>query len=241
MVCNSGVSLVPDVHGKLHHFVNSGLYDALFIMEDEETRTLWNHVTGEGLYGKHAGYKLPVSNLMQMSVKQALEMDPDMHIAISDRPYHGGGESPSAAYSPDNDRAELMDMFAETLGQEDARLPRMEMGLGIWSDKSRSYRFYPAGTVRKQGRLVFDEFDGRRILVYVDPATTILQAVYIDSLEAHEARFEGKEIILGDGRRIRAGRVVDPDNHVISIQRPQQIFTRWYGFSLTFPDPEIYE
>ena len=129
MVCNSGVSLIPDINGEMHHFVNSGLYDALFIMEDEETKTLWNHVTGEALYGK-------------------------------------------------------------------------------------------------------------TLLVYLDPETFILSAIYVES---RAARREGQDILLDNGLRIRSGRLVDADDRSLPVERPQQIFTRWYGFSLTFPDPEIYE
>lgn len=40
MVCNSGTCLVPAVDGKLPHFDNVGLYDALFVMQDKETKTL---------------------------------------------------------------------------------------------------------------------------------------------------------------------------------------------------------
>ena len=220
----------------MHHFVNSGLYDALFIMEDEETKTLWNHVTGEGLYGPHAGYRMPVANLLQLSVAQALELDPAMQVAISDRPYQGEGAAPSAANSPAKDDAQLMDMFTETLGKEDARRPRMDMGLGVWLGST--HRYYPARTLREQGKFVIDEFEGRNLLVYVDPATSTLGAIYVDSKNAH---MEEGVILLDNGHRVRAGRLVDADNAPVATERPQQIFTRWYGFSLTFPNPEIYE
>ena len=51
------------------------------------------------------------------------------------------------------------------------------------------------------------------------------------------------ELQHGDvnGHQVRAGRLVDADNAPVATERPQQIFTRWYGFSLTFPNPEIYE
>lgn len=236
MVCNSGVSLIPEISGKTHHFVNSGLYDALFIMEDEETKTLWNHVTGEGLYGKHAGYRMPVANLLQLSVAQAMEMDPAMQVAISDRPYLGEPNASSESYSPENDDPQLMDMFTETLGKEDTRRPRMDMGLGVWSEST--YRFYPARTLRERGKVVIDSFEGRNLLVYVDSATSTMAAIYVDS---PGARLEDGELLLDNGHRVRAGRIVDADNQSVETDRPQQIFTRWYGFSLTFSKPEIFE
>ena len=83
MVCNSGVSLTPTIDGKLYHFVHYGLYDALFVMADTETETIWNHITGEAVYGDLVGHRLPISSLLHMNVKQALGMDPDMEVAIS--------------------------------------------------------------------------------------------------------------------------------------------------------------
>ncbi|MBI2150594.1 MAG: DUF3179 domain-containing protein, partial [Acidobacteria bacterium] len=73
--------MVPTIAGATHHFDNVGLYDALFVMQDRETKTLWNHITGEALYGPLVGRALgPVSNLLQTNVKQALESDPGMQI-----------------------------------------------------------------------------------------------------------------------------------------------------------------
>ena len=78
------------IDGKLYNFDNVGLYDGLFVLGDQQTETLWSHMTGEGLYGTHAGYRMPVSNLLQMNVGQALTMDPFMSVAISDHPFRGG-------------------------------------------------------------------------------------------------------------------------------------------------------
>ncbi|MFB3104175.1 MAG: DUF3179 domain-containing (seleno)protein, partial [Pseudomonadales bacterium] len=74
-MCNSGVSLTPTINGQTFHFVVAGLYDGLFVMKDDKTSTLWNHVTGEGMYGEHAGTQLPIGNLLQMNADQAVQMD----------------------------------------------------------------------------------------------------------------------------------------------------------------------
>ena len=213
------------------HFVNAGLYDALFIMQDTETKTLWKHITGEAVYGELAGQKLPIANLLQMNVEQALAMDPDMQIAISDRPY--GGNAPIGQNSGE---AKLMDMFEQTLGAEDTRRPRMEMGLGIWTEKTR--RFYPVNTLREKGKAVVDEIDGKNILVYLDPVTSTPGAIYVD---VGNAKLDDKDILLGNGQIVRSGLLLDKDNNQLKVERPNRIFTRWYGYSLTFPDPEIYQ
>ena len=117
MICNTGVSLTPTIDGKLYHFVIAGVYDGLFIMADTETSTLWNHITGEAVYGELVGHRLPLSNLLQMNVEQALAMDPDIEIATSSYQGQlvGGGQ-----YTPDNTEATLFSSFTGTLGTEES-------------------------------------------------------------------------------------------------------------------------
>lgn len=217
----------------MHHFLNVGLYDGLFIMQDVETETLWNHITGEALYGEMVGHAMPVSNLLQMTVAQALQMNPDIEVAISDQPI--GGDRPGRNMGPENEKAELMGEFSATLGTEDKRRERMEVGLGLWSDTARKY--YPLSSLREAGRVLVDEFDGQSLLVYIDPMSATPVAAFIDT---KQAGIEGREVVLDEGRRIRAGRLIDATGAELELERPQQIFTRWYGYSLTFPGAEIY-
>ena len=94
MVCNSGTSLVPVVDGRLHHFNYVGIYDGLAVIQDKESKTLWNHVTGDAMYGPLVGRTLKrASNLLPMNVRQALTVDPKIRIAISDREYFAGGNT----------------------------------------------------------------------------------------------------------------------------------------------------
>ena len=224
--------MIPTIDGKLYHFENPGIYDGLFLMADTETSTFWNHITGEALYGELVGQRLGLSNLLQMNVEQALAMDPDIEIALS--PYEGprlaGGQ-----YARDDETRDLMPRFAGTLGTEDERRPRMELGLGVWTDQTN--RYYAVESIRAQGNFVIDELDGRSVLVYVDPISSTPAAIYLD---AAEARFEGREIHLSDGTVVRAGGLVGPDGGPRSVDRPLQLFTRWYGYSRTFPGTEIF-
>jgi hypothetical protein len=274
VVCNTGVSLIPTIDGEFLRFTNAGLYDALFVMQDTKTLSLWNHITGEAMYGEMAGRELEVSGgLQQMTVAQALGIDPDMPIAISGRPFtnsgpgftptslgrggRGEGAAPSAgpggprgggrgaapagrggipSGGPDPN-AQLMAMFAETLGEEDTRRERMEMGLGIWSDDMSVRRFYPFDLVRERGALI-DQVEGRDLLVYYDRTASVPAAVYVS---AAVETVDNEEIRLANGQRVVAGQLTDSDGTVLPSETPNQVFTRWYGFSLTFPGPEIYE
>src|SRR5262249_15836669 len=167
----------------MHHFDNVGLYDSLFVMQDRETKTLWNHITGEALYGPLVGRSLgPLTNLLQMNVRQALRIDPSMQIAISDRVYFAGekqfgsasgfaagrgfgrggggpgGRAGGPRPAPGNPNAQLSEMFVQTLGKEDTRRPRMDMGLGVWTRATR--RYYSMELIRRRGEAFVDDIDG---------------------------------------------------------------------------------
>ena len=230
------------IDGTMPRFENVGLYDAVFVMQDVESKTLWNHITGEALYGPHVGRTLgPVGNLLQMSVEQALVVDMDMQVAISDRPYLAGGRefgmfSPGPErLGPQNANERLQSIFIETLGAEDARLPRMAMGLGIVT--ADTIRFYPMDLIEEHGALI-DDVDGRRLLVFVDSKTFTPAAMFVD---ASSATLKEREIHLDHGSTVRMGVVYDADGTRVDVERPQQLFSRWYGFSLTFPGTEIFE
>jgi hypothetical protein len=243
----------------MHHFDNVGLYDALFVMQDRETKTLWNHITGEALYGPLVGRTLgPLTNLLQMNVKQALTIDPKMQVAISDRMYFAGGRQfgtatgfgggrgpgpgrgarggppPGPRPAPGAANAQLMPMFIETLGKEDTRRPRMDMGLGVWTSNTR--RYYPMDLLDERGDAFVDTIGSRNVLIYVEPETATPAAMFVD---AKSARLDGKDVRLDDGTVVRMGVHLDRGGRPIPTDRPQQIFTRWYGFALTFPGCEV--
>ncbi len=239
--------MVPTIDGRLHHFSNVGLYDGVFVMQDAESKTLWNHITGEALYGPLVGRNLgPVGNLLQMNVKQALAMDPKVQVAISDRIYFAGGRQFGSAGSPGtggavsrvngpNPNAEMSARFILTLGKEDPRRPRMELGLGIWTGATR--RYYPMERIRERGRAFMDQLDGRKVLIYIDPETNTPAAMFVN---ASSARMQDSEVRFDNGSAVRSGVLFDHRGKRRAAERPQQVFTRWYGFALTFPGSEVF-
>jgi hypothetical protein len=243
--------LVPTIDGKLHHFSNAGLYDGLFTLYDAESHTLWNHVTGEAEYGPLVGRTLgPPGNEMQTSVQQALAEDPTTEIAISDRVYFAGGHQfgtsgvesdrkrgqGAANQGPmgPNPSAAMNDRFTGTLGHEDKRRPRMELGLGLWSTTTR--RYYPMERIREHGEAFLDRFDGHTVLIYIDQLSNTPAALLVSSTKV---KVQEDDIVLDNGI-VRSGVLIDRKGKRLPMERPQQIFTRWYGFALTFPNGEIF-
>jgi hypothetical protein len=131
----------------------------------------------------------------------------------------------------------MADRFAATLGKEDLRRPRMDIGLGIWSGSTA--RYYPMERIRARGEAFIDKFDGKTILIYVDPESNVPAALLVDATSA-KAKRQDQEIQLDSGARVRAGVFMDRNGERRRAARPQQMHTRWYGFALTFPGCEVF-
>jgi len=65
----------------------------------------------------------------------------------------------------------------------------------------------------------------------------VLSAFLVD---ADGLRWDGDVLRLSNDQYVEGSVLYHPDGTRASGARPLQIFTRWYGFSLTFPDTEIY-
>ena len=221
--------MIPRIDGEVHHFEAKGLYDGLSLLIDYESETWWDHVTGEAVYGPLVGKRLPIFNLLHSTVEQSLAADPDIHIAISDREIRD-------EWSPRTQRgSRLSRFFQRTLGREDDRVERMDIGIGIWTDQV--HRYYSMVDIDANDGVILDEIDGRRVLIYVTPTSNAPVAVFTD---ARSFSWQGDEVHLDTGEIIRQGTVYHANGERMPVERPFQTFTRWYGFSLTFPGAEIY-
>ena len=223
--------MIPRVDGRVLTFAEMGLYDGLVLLGDAETGTVWHHLTGEGLHGELAGRRIEeVSNIYHTTVEKALESHPDIHIAISDRPIRQDVSVLGRM------RRGLSRMFLGTMSEEDDRRPTMDIGLGLW--KGDEARYYAYEDVLASNSMIFDTFAGRRVLVFYAPDALALLAVFTD---ATSATWEGDELHLSTGEVIRHGVLYDAEGNRSRDERPLQVFTRWYGFSLTWPQTVIYE
>jgi len=200
------------------------------MLGDDETGSIWNHITGRAVYGPLEGYVLPVSNLLHMTVEQALERYPGLAVAISDRPIRGRRRF----FDPLADRV-LRPGFRSTIVKEDTRLPTMDIGLGVWVGSEA--RYYPMEVVQAAGGAIVDDFDGRRLLVYVEPGTYALDGFFT---EKETVSVEDSRVMVGDELVLENGVLRDSRGDRLEMDRPLQLFSRWYGFALTFPNTTIY-
>jgi len=227
--------MAPSIDGRVHWFSEHGLYDGLFLMRDEESGTFWDHMTGEAVYGPLAGTTLDIEALRQTTVAQALRQDPGTRVALSDQQM-GSDENVQLDGLLSRIRGGLSDFFSGTVDREDDRRPTLDLGLGIWGGERAIY--YPYDTVLEKGKAILDEYEGRGIVVYLDPTARALMAYFT---EAEGYTWDGDILRLSDGSYVEGGVLMDAERQRLRGRRPLQVFTRWYGFSLTFPGVPIYE
>jgi hypothetical protein len=227
--------MAPSIDSVAHTFAEHGLYDGLFLLRDEETGTYWDHLTGEAVYGPRVGTALEVSNLLHSRVDKVLANDPNALIALSDRALRNDEDMESSGLLA-RVGGSLSEMFSATVDEEDARLPTMDIGLGVWEGEEA--RYYSYDRVVAEDRAVLDTFQEQRVLVFLDPSTHVLSSFLV---HADGLRWEDEVLRLSNDQYVEGSVLYDSDGTRVEAARPLQIFTRWYGFALTFPNAEIYE
>jgi Protein of unknown function (DUF3179) len=199
-------------------------------LRDYETGSLWHHISGKALYGEMVGAQLKIFNVLQMTVDQALDWNPDLEVAISDRPIRRRERwEPLKAVLRG-----LSERFLGTMSPRDVRRDDMEIGAGTWTEGDAL--FFPMSIVEAAGGFVFSSLGGRKVLLVIDPLSRTLFAQYT---EAAGAEWDGDVLKLDNGRHVRSAGLYDGERR-LETARPMQVFTRWYGFSLTFPETRVY-
>ncbi len=90
--------------------------------------------------------------------------------------------------------------------------------------------------IRERGSAFMDQIDGRSVLIYIDPENNSPAAIFVNSARAE---MNDKEVHLDNGAILRRGVLFDRNGRRQIAELPQQMFTRWYGFALTFPGCEV--
>lgn len=233
--CNMGTSLVPTVNGHVHRFRLTGIYNAMSMMSDDETGSIWEHVTGECIRGPLQGVQLNTRPAQYLTAAQLVEAVPDATIAVSRASLRSRLLNAFLLRRMLRPSGYMPGVFRLSMMQHDTRLPELELGLGIWSDGHA--RFYPMKAIKGQNNALIDTFNQQQIVVYIDPASG---APVAHRSSAQIAGWEGETLALDSGERIRNGYVLDPASERHPLDRPHQQFTRWYGFSYMFPACEIF-
>jgi hypothetical protein len=176
-----------------------------------------------------------LSTLLHSTVSKALTTWPEMLVAFAPL----NAEQQAEAQEDDAWRQEVAPEWSErlskTLALEDDRLPRLDMGLGAWTETTR--RYYPVSRLNMMENALIDDFDEGRLLVYVDPESRVPDAFYT---EAKSLQVRRDVIQLDTGDVLREGGLFSKEGSWKPVKRPLQLFSRWYAFAARFPNCEIY-
>jgi Protein of unknown function (DUF3179) len=232
--CNMGTSLVPIVHGRVHRFRLTGIYNAMSMMSDDEAGSVWEHVSAECIRGPLQGTQLQTRSAQYLTVAQLVEAAPDARIALSKVSWRSRLLDVLLLRRMLAPTGYMPGVFRLSMTQRDSRLPELEVGLGIWMDGHA--RFYPMRTIKSQNNALVDTLNQQQMVVYIDPASGMPGA---HRTTAQIQGWDGETLALDSGERIRNGYVLNAAAEQHPVDRPNQQFTRWYGFSYLFPACDI--
>jgi len=232
--CNTGMVFDPVVDGQTLHFRRRGSYDGLLLIWDEETDSYWQHITGYCLHGASQGKQLPMIALTRhMNAGEAAGRTGETRLFISPITEEQAKLSRAMEKMRSNpDR--VGEYIGSTLGQEDTRRPRFELGLGVWTGQNSI--FFPLTILHVQDNVLLTELDGRPLLIYHAPDAIAPVAAYVSAKRGY---WEGDVLRLDGGAFIQHDVYHTADGQVKALECPKQLLMRWYGFALTFPACEV--
>ena len=172
------------------------------ILIDQETHSLWDHITGEAIDGPLKGYQLDVWPIHLTTIRAALNEFPDIEISVST--YRSVRKWFAATLYPKfiHARVLLPFFFRWTMqSKPDPRLPELTQGLGVVVDGRAKY--YPLSAIPLDG--LEDRWLNRTLRVQRSRMDSVPRAFWNNTAD-----------------------------------EPMQLLTRWYGFSFTYRDCEIY-
>jgi hypothetical protein len=150
-VCNAGVLLSPVIKNRVYNFREIGVYNGQQIFEDIETHSLWNHLTGEALWGDLKGNTLKyIGGLTMSTVKEELKNDENIKIFISGKRkvYQKIMRFVIKYILGERNKSWLPPHFTKTLPDVDSSIPKMTMGLAI--KVNNEAKFYPIDLIKKE-------------------------------------------------------------------------------------------
>lgn len=200
-MCNSGVGLIPRVGDRSLSLSAGGLYNGLVLLIDDETRTYWDHISGEALYGELAGTRLRRFPVRHTTAKAAQVRYPALEVVLADSGLLGRLYGLFLSRRTVGTQGFFPPGFRGTMGALDDRLPDRTQGLGVIVDDVAC--FYPSDLLTRPATV---DLGGRRL-----------------------------RVALGEDDEVPTAEPIDGQ------ERPFQLYTRWYGFSFSFPECEIYE
>jgi hypothetical protein len=168
------------VDGKVYHFGAIGLTDGLAVLADRETRTHWDHITGEAVKGRLAGRHLDVWPVQMTTVAAASIEHPEISVSPSNLRHFNFWLAkklyPSFIYK----KGWLPKFFYLSMSEPiDPRLNKLTQGLGVVVGKQA--KFYPMTSIPAEG--IEEAWNGRTLNIAHGVIDGVPYAVWKDNGE----------------------------------------------------------
>lgn len=233
--CNMGSVANPVIDGEILHFSGTGIYNGMAVMRDAETGSFWEHATGECIQGSLRGTHLEITHIQLLLVEQVLENTPSALFAVAKQSWLTRLLSYLLLKPMATPEGHMPAPFRLSMGEQDKRLPELQLGLGIWINGKA--RFYSMETLKNQDNALIDTLDQESLVIFVDPVAQVPMAHHCNADSYH---WDGDTLVLNTGERIRNGYVQMTSSEKRQIDAPDQQFVRWYAFAYKFPGCEIF-
>ena len=206
---------------------------AVLIMIDRETGSIWTHLDGKAIQGPMEGQRMTMIPLPQMTWEEWQVSRPDTLVLSQDTPF-------ANRYRP----VRIARYNQREAGFGDDRLASNALVIGVEVDGA--FKGYPVDEVGKVG-VVNDTLSGQPILIVYDRAAqsglAFSRVVGDQVLEFYDSANEGSEL------RDRAtnsiweiqGLAIEGSLKGAKLDFVSSFISEWYGWSGYHPETDIYE
>ena len=164
--CRSGMVYSSEVQGQKLTFEVAGMWRKNLVMTDLETRTLWQQVTGEAVYGKLKGKHLEKLFVQQMTMDAWAHEYPETSVAEEPR------DAKQAIYPKKQFIGFMLKgtqrISLPGINKRDKRLPAHEEVVGVHIGKA--IKAYPVSLLREK-KTISDTIDGIAVELRYDPGS----------------------------------------------------------------------
>jgi hypothetical protein len=150
-------------------------------MRDDQTRSIWDHITGQAIDGPLKGHQLDIWPMTVTTFEAELGRDRGTQLARSNYRSIQQWLFSKTKKKAINEKGFIPPFFHLTMSTAiDDRLPKLAQGLGVFEDQEA--RFYPMNCLEK-GQSLQDNWGSGRLRVQRDAVDGMLQATWQETGE----------------------------------------------------------
>jgi hypothetical protein len=221
------------VDGQALIFEVFGLKDAVLIMIDRETGSIWTHLDGKAIQGPLEGKRMNIVPLPQMTWANWEESRPDTLVLSPDTPFANRYRS-----------VQIARYNQREAGFGDDRLASNALVIGVEVDGA--FKGYPVEQVGSVG-VVNDTLSGLPILIVYDTAarsglafSRVVDGQVLDFYNSADDGLEIRDRATNSIWEIQ-GLATDGSLTGMRLDFVSSFISEWYGWSGYHPETDIYE